>query len=472
LRGKPTYVMAPALKDRHEEWLQAIQKSPDGIASDIRLVSPKGNDEIWARVHCAAQLDDDGLCYGYRGVGFDITTQKQAEIAVVRAKEAAEQAAEERARFLSTMSHEIRTPLNAVIGMTDLLLDSEQPSEQAKLTKTANRAGLHLLGLVNDILDHSKLEAGKVILEEIPFDPAEEINNVCDILEATAADKNVALGLSLDRELLTNYQGDPARIRQILLNLVGNAIKFTEDGQIAIRVLPTSNNRVRFEIKDSGIGISEQAQKTLFDEFSQADASTTRKHGGTGLGLAICKRLIEVMGGEIGVHSTPGEGSTFWFEIPLQQVKKTAPNAATDTTKSASKLQSFKILVAEDNPANQLLIRTLLEKLEQNITIVENGQLAVEAASAERFDLIFMDMQMPVMDGYTAARTLRDQANSVPIIALTAHVIGDEIHKFKAAGINDWLSKPFQMKDLVKRLIHWGNLGREQQPAPKSKRRA
>lgn len=461
LRGKPTYFMAPKLKSRHQEWLDSIRSTPEGVVSEIQLSLPGGTEQIWAQVHCICRFDENGSCFGFRGVAFDITVKKQAELETICAKEAAEQSAEERARFLTTMSHEIRTPLNAVIGMTDLLLATEQNKEQTKLTKTANMAGQHLLSVVNDILDHAKLDSGKVILEEIAFNPVNEVKTVQEILTANAEAKDIALTSDINSNLAQSYIGDPSRIRQILLNLVGNAIKFTETGTISIAIDSQPKDRVRFTVTDTGIGIAREAQKHLFNDFAQADASTTRIYGGTGLGLAICKRLVAVMKGSIGVVSKPAQGAKFWFEIPLPPVKKSKLSQAGIIEKPAStKLTQYKILVAEDNPANQLLMQTLLSKLDQDVTIVENGKLAVEAASACKFDLIFMDIQMPKMDGYTAARTLRELGNPVPIIALTANVIKDEEDKFREAGMNDWLSKPFNLSDLVERLGHWGNIGR------------
>ncbi|MBL4618276.1 MAG: PAS domain S-box protein [Robiginitomaculum sp.] len=463
LRGKPTYSMAPALADRHQEWLDMILRSPGGLASEIELAAPETDGTIWARIHCVARYDEDGQCIGYRGVAFDITAQKQAQLEIVHAKEEAEASAEERSRFLSTMSHEIRTPLNAVIGMTDLLLDSTLDQQQKKLTKTANMAGKHLLCLINDILDHAKLDAGKVVLEEIEFAPKQEIKNVFDILAGSAEEKHLSLTMPANSDIADIYVGDPARFRQILLNLVGNAIKFTDSGSVSITATTTKPNILRFEVIDTGPGIAPEVQTKLFKDFAQADASTTRKHGGTGLGLAICKRLVEVMGGKIGVSSVLDQGSTFWFEIPLKPAQS---STATKTTQSGERqLGKFNVLVAEDNPANQLLIRTVLEKLDQSVTIVENGLLVVEAANTEKFDLIFMDIQMPEMDGLTAAKVLRDSGNSIPIIALTANTIKDEEHRFQQSGMNDWLTKPFNIQDFVQKLMYWGNYSNQQEPS-------
>ncbi len=458
LLGEYTWILAPDMQPFHKGWLESLRKSDGGHTLEFRMQDQK----TWLEVHCAARWDAEGECFGYRGVAFDITKKKNAERELLRAKKQAEEAAQERARFLSTMSHEIRTPLNAVIGMTDLLMDGTQSPEREKLTKTANMAGRHLLNLVNDILDHAKLDAGKVVLEEIPFELEEELQNVSDILLASAEEKGLQLKINIEATLAKTYIGDPARIRQILLNLVGNAIKFTETGSVYLKVLNTDADHIRFEVVDTGIGISEDNQKHLFQDFSQADASTTRKHGGTGLGLAICKRLVSVMNGDIGVISEPGAGSCFWFELPLsapETVKPDEENLDTPDTKTPENT-AFDVLVAEDNPANQLLIRTLLTKLDQNVTVVENGELAVQAASAHAFDIIFMDMRMPQMDGYTAAKTLRSLGNTTPIIALTAHIIKDEEEKFREAGMNDWLSKPFNIQELVKRLYHWGEVSR------------
>ncbi len=459
LIGKPAYILSNTHKNHHKDWIKHLHLSDDFTLEDQPLIKKNSSKDHWVRVTGRAIRDENNTITGFRGAIFDVTEKKQAETEVLLAKETAEIAAEERARFLNTMSHEIRTPLNAVIGMTDLLLVSQQTKEQEKLTRSANMAGHHLLNLVNDILDHSKLDAGKVILEEIPFDLRHEIRNVHDMLGSVAAKNNVEFSTQIDHDLADYYLGDPARIRQILLNLAGNAIKFSENGTVCICVNSAKNGSIHFEIQDNGIGISKQAQEHLFKEFLQADASTTRKHGGTGLGLAISKRLTEVMRGQIGVISKLGDGAIFWFELPLPIATDDAPRAdqESEMIDAQPKKTQFKVLIAEDNPANQFLMRTLFENLEQDITIVENGQLAVEAMAVNHFDLVFMDMQMPVMDGFNATKAIRAQGNTTPIIALTANVLKTEEPKFKAAGMNDWLPKPFDVANLVQKLNYWGN---------------
>lgn len=455
LIGEYTWTLGRHLKPRHEEWLQAIQSRPEGLAMDMQLGDDLRQGADWVQVHCVARRNEDGKVFGYRGVAFDTTHKKHMQEALVQAKEDAETAAEERARFLSTMSHEIRTPLNAVIGMTNLLLMEEQTEEQEKLTSVANLSGRHLLALINDILDYSKLDAGKVELEHAAFDLRQTCSDVRDILADSALEKGLELNLYLADDLADAYQGDPARIRQILLNLVGNAIKFTEAGQVHVRVAPHGADNIHIAVEDTGIGIPEEVRHKLFQDFHQADASTTRKFGGTGLGLAICKQLVHLMQGDIGVESEEGQGSTFWFELPMQAEEPAKPEQA-EQQQASSALPHCRILVAEDNPANQLLIRTLLEKLGQDVTLVENGEEAIQAVNASSFDFVFMDMQMPVLDGMSATRAIRAQGHDLPIIALTANVPTDADGSHLDAGLDDWLCKPFNPADIVQRIMKWG----------------
>ncbi len=466
LIGQPTYILAPDLKPRHQEWLAAIRHSDGGLESEFRVDRLDGSKTLWTRTYCRVLTDDTGNITGYRGILFDITAHKEAQLSIIKARKEAEAAAEERARFLSTMSHEIRTPLNAMIGMTDELLLLPQDDQQRRLTISANKAGHHLLSLINDILDYSKLDAGKLVVETIPFSLKDEVNSVVDMLHASAEDKGLTIKTSISSKVSPVLKGDPGRLRQILVNLTGNAIKFTQEGAITITVTAKKDNIIKIAVKDSGCGISEEAQARLFKDFSQADASTTRKYGGTGLGLAICKRLTDIMKGRIGVQSTPGKGSTFWFELPLPAASALESKALTQSEETAApSMPALRILVAEDNPANQLLIRTMLERMGQNITVVDNGADAVSATEKAAFDLIFMDVQMPQMDGITATRTLRRAGCNTPIVALTAHVLADEAPKFKAAGMDDWLSKPLDARKLVESIVYWAQNPRGNEPA-------
>lgn len=455
LIGEYTWTLGRHLKPRHPEWLQAIQSRPEGMAVEMQLGDVRQPGANWVQTHCVARRDESGKVFGYRGVAFDITHKKHMQEALLQAKEDAESAAEERARFLSTMSHEIRTPLNAVIGMTDLLLMEAQTAEQEKLTRVANLSGRHLLALINDILDYSKLDAGKVELEQTAFNLRQTCADIRDILADRAMEKGLEMNWYAADDLADTYLGDPARIRQILLNLVGNAIKFTDAGHVNISAAPKGSDTIRFTVEDTGIGIAEDARGKLFKDFQQADASTTRKFGGTGLGLAICKQIVDLIGGTIGVESEEGKGSTFWFELPMQ-ADQSHTESETRPAKTGNAMPHCRILVAEDNPANQLLIRTLLEKLGQDVTLVENGEEAVQAVGAASFDFVFMDMQMPVLDGMSATRVIRANGHDLPIIALTANVPDDSNGCHIKAGIDDWLCKPFNPADIVQRIVQWG----------------
>ncbi len=465
LIGKPTYYLARDLEPHHVAWLEAIRNSDGGLEREFWIDRMDGGAKLWARTMCRVITDDSGEVIGYRGIVFDVTAQKLAETEIINAKKAAEAAAEERARFLSTMSHEIRTPLNAMIGMTDVLLEMQQNEDQRELTTSANTAGKHLLGLVNDILDFSKLDAGKLVVEKAAFDLQNEIKSVHDMLSITAKEKGLPLVLAFDKNSEGAFIGDAARIRQILVNLIGNAIKFTAKGKITLQIGKTGtgrSGRMRFAVVDTGTGINQEVLPTLFQDFAQADSSVTRKFGGTGLGLAICKRLCEVMGGEIGAQTSLGQGSTFWFEIPLpackvSRAKKTAK--PTQKQKTTIRKRELRVLVAEDNAANQLLIKTILNRLGHDVTVVENGELAVEAALADRYDVILMDVQMPKMDGVSATHCLRDAGCHTPIIALTAHVLADEEGRFREAGMDAWLSKPYDARKLVETMYYWAQKG-------------
>ncbi len=462
LIGKHTYALAPDLEPRHQEWLDTIRHSDGGLESEIRMTPLNGEVNRWMSTNCRMVTDDDGNLIGYRGVAFDISTRKQAEIEIINARKAAEATAEERSRFLSTMSHEIRTPLNAMIGMTDLLLDMPQEEEQGRLTNSANTAGKHLLALINDILDFSKLEANKLEVEKAPFNLQSEIRTVHDMLITGARDKGLNLKIKLDNDTKGDFVGDPSRIRQILVNLVGNAIKFTTQGSVSVKVSKTNEQRIRFSVTDTGTGIEPEALPTLFKDFAQADSSVTRTFGGTGLGLAICKRLTEVMGGDIGATSNPGKGSTFWFEIPLAKASAINLNEETQQTNEPQRDATdwhLRVLVAEDNPANQLLIKTILTRMGHEIVMTENGLEAVDAALKEPFDLILMDVQMPKLDGVSATRQLREAGCDTPIIALTAHMIAEEQSRFSAAGMDAWLSKPFDLRKLIETMQYWSDLG-------------
>ena len=386
------------------------------------------------------------------------------------ARAAAEAGSRAKSDFLATMSHEIRTPMNGVLGMADLLLTTPLNAEQKSFVSTLQSSGRALLAIINDILDFSKIEAGRMTLETIDFNPALLIGEVCDLLRSRAENKGLLMELDCPADLPACLQGDAMRIRQVLVNLLGNAIKFTSVGRIDIEITwrPAEEGHVlvRLSVRDTGIGIAPEAQSRLFADFSQVDASTTRRFGGTGLGLIISKRLVEAMQGRIGVISALDEGACFWFELALPV--GTASQVASlrrdehEITKAGSDGVQFhgRVLLVEDNLVNMQVARQMLLRLGVEVVGAENGRIGVERFAAGHFDLVLMDMQMPEMDGIEATQTIRamqTEAGGVatPIVALTANVQAEDRERCFAAGMNDFVAKPFRYRDIVAVLQRW-----------------
>ncbi len=387
--------------------------------------------------------------------------------ALVEAKKVAEAANIAKSEFLANMSHEIRTPMNGVLGMNELLLGTDLSIGQQRFVKNIQSSGELLLEIINNILDFSKIEAGKLELETVPFNLQLLVEDVVQMLASHADAKGVKLTVVIPEETSLSLNGDPTRLRQILTNLIGNAIKFTEKGEIVVRAstIQQASHHVMLQIsvRDTGIGISPEVRQQLFKPFSQADSSTTRTYGGTGLGLAISSELVLRMGGELKCESEPGKGSHFFFAVRLETVsekgsKKHHPDFSTNRYNILADNQQLDmhVLVAEDNETNQEVAIGMLQKIGCKVTIAATGEEAVEAVSKESYDMIFMDCQMPVMDGYQAAAAIRlmekkeGSVKSVPIIALTANALEGDRERCLSAGMDDYISKPFNQDKILK----------------------
>jgi PAS domain S-box-containing protein len=401
-----------------------------------------------------------------------IDARKALETELIEARRRAEEAAAAKADFLANMTHELRTPLNAIVGFAGVLKASNalnaRDSRHAHLIGEASDA---LLELVNSVLDFSRLEAGAVQVEARPFDPAEPARAMCALLTAQAEAKGLALTLKTEGEIAP-LLGDAARIRQVLLNFLSNALKFTEAGEITVTVAqaeaPSDCGRLRIAVADTGIGLREDQIEHLFDRFTQADATVSRKYGGTGLGLAICKRTVELMGGTIGVTSEPGEGSVFWFELTLPRTDEHPAAAAGQAEAPEDFDQPLRLLVVEDVAVNRELITALLAPFSLEIEMAENGEQAIAAMCRASFDLVLMDVQMPVMDGLTAARAIRGlpdpAARATPIVAMTANVLPDQVETCRQAGMDDHLGKPISPARLLETLAYWSTHRRGDAP--------
>ena len=441
---------------------------------EYRVALPGGAYQ-WLSISGVPIFDEVGGFCGFRGTGTNASERKAQQFALEQANRAAQAANVAKSRFLATMSHEIRTPMNGVLGMAQLMMTPHlQEAERLEYASTILNSGQTLLTLLNDILDLSKVEAGKLELESRAFDPSQILHETRLLFTETAAHKGLAL-IELWSGPAQHYLGDAHRLRQMVSNLVGNAIKFSSRGEIRIEAREVTCNvdtaQVEFSVTDSGIGIAQDKQEQLFQPFSQADNSTTREFGGTGLGLSIVRSLARVMDGDAGVESTFGQGSRFWFRIGVHRVAEGTDKRQAQRGQSvevpADPTQSNlsgRVLVAEDNRINQMVIRALLAKLGLTCEVAGDGQQVVDAllacADADRPDLILMDLQMPVLDGYGATAKIRAWEAErglprMPIIALTADAFAEDRVRCISAGMDDFLSKPVDRETLAATLRRW-----------------
>lgn len=426
---------------------------------ELRVLNKERETRYWL-VSAAPLLGDDGDIHGSIGIHWDITHLKEMEFELKEAKRRAEESSKAKAMFLANMSHEIRTPLNGIVGMAEQLAQSQLDADQRYFTDIMRSASSTLLSIINDVLDISKIESGKFSIETISFNLNETIRKTLSIFEEKAR----LIGISLDIELMDDrgvtHLGDPHRLSQVLFNIVGNAIKFTHAGYVRV----TSNLErgendicfVSFSVVDTGVGMDMTYLSKVFEAFSQEDSSITRKFGGSGLGLSIARSIVQIMGGTIQIQSEKGKGTRVDIRVPMRISNNRTKQEIVEMTDLQKSLKGLRVLAVEDNELNRMVLQVILKKCEVSVSIANNGQEAIDLIQEKQFDIVLMDVQMPILDGLEATKYIRDELKfTTPIIGLSANAMREEVEICKQAGMNDYLVKPYSERALVELMRKW-----------------
>ena len=426
---------------------------------ELRVLNKNRETRYWL-VSAAPLLGDDGEVYGSIGIHWDITEMKQLEFELKGARYKAEESSKAKAMFLANMSHEIRTPLNGIVGMAEQLAQSQLDADQRYFIDIMRSASSTLLSIINDVLDISKIESGKFSIETTPFNLNETIRRTLSIFGEKAKQTNISLDIELMDDRGIMYLGDPHRLSQVLFNIVGNAIKFTQAGYVRVTSnLARGENDicfVSFSIEDTGVGMDMTYLTKVFEAFSQEDASITRKFGGSGLGLSIARSIVQIMGGTIQIESEKGKGTRVNIRIPMRISNEKTKQDIVEMTDLQKSLKSLRILAAEDNELNRMVLQVILKKCEVVVTIAHNGQEAINLIQEQDFDLVLMDVQMPIVDGLEATKYIREELKmTIPIIGLSANAMREEVEICKQAGMNDYLVKPYSERALVEVMKKW-----------------
>ena len=477
ITGQSVNILMPEPhRSQHDNYMRRYLESGEGkIINGRAVVTGVRRDGSTFPLSLAISAMEIGGEKRFTVIGRDISAEKEAERALIASREAAEAASRAKGDFLANMSHEIRTPMNAVIGLSHLCLQTDLDPKQREYLEKVHHSARSLLRILNDILDFSKIEAGRLEVEEVPFGLDEVLGQLKTLVDTRLADKKLEFKLHRAAEVPPRLLGDPLRLGQVLINLVGNAVKFTEEGEIGVEVEVEEAHRdgvsLRFTVRDTGIGMSSEQCARIFQSFSQADTSITRKYGGTGLGLAISRQLVGLMGGNIRVESAPGRGSSFIFTLPFGKAEglPDLDQNAGQSNLAAAKISGAHLLLAEDDEVNRLVARELLARVGVRLSTVENGALALERLAHEEFDGVLLDLQMPVMDGISAAKEIRKQERfkKLPIIALTANAMSEDMRRCLEAGIDDHIGKPIEPETMVLTLSKWISPTRPQ-PLPQT----